>query len=62
METVTDFIFLGSKITVEGDGSSEIKRRLLLGRKEEGRGGRHAPCDLKYPQEAHATQHGDAQG
>ena len=33
METVTDFIFLGSKITVDGDGSHEIKRRLILGRK-----------------------------
>ena len=33
METVTDFIFLGSKITTEGDCSHEIKRRLLLGRK-----------------------------
>jgi len=33
IETVTDFIFLGSKITVEGDCSHEIKRRLLLGRK-----------------------------
>ena len=33
METVTDFIFLGSKITVGGDYSCEIKRRLLLGRK-----------------------------
>ena len=33
METVTDFIFLGSKITVGGDCSCEIKRRLLLGRK-----------------------------
>ena len=33
METVTDFIFLGSKITVDGDYSHEIKRRLLLGRK-----------------------------
>ena len=33
METVTDFIFLGSKITVESDCSREIKRRLLLGRK-----------------------------
>ena len=32
METVTDFIFLGSKITVDSDGSHEIKRRLLLGR------------------------------
>ena len=33
METVTDFIFLGSKITVDGECSHEIKRRLLLGRK-----------------------------
>ena len=33
METVIDFIFLGSKITVDGDGSHEIKRHLLLGRK-----------------------------
>ena len=41
VETVTDFIFLGSKITVDGDYSHEIKRHLLLGRsklwqKEEG--------------------------
>ena len=33
METLTDFIFLGSKITVDGDCSHEIKRHLLLGRK-----------------------------
>ena len=33
MEVVTDFIFLGSKITVDGDCSHEIKRCLLLGRK-----------------------------
>ena len=33
METVTDFILGGSKITVDGDCSHEIKRRLLLGRK-----------------------------
>ena len=32
METVTDFIFLGSKITADGDCSHEIKRRLLLGK------------------------------
>ena len=32
VETVSDFIFLGSKITAEGDYSNEIKRRLLLGR------------------------------
>ena len=34
METVTDLIFLGSKITADGDCSHEIKRHLLLGRKE----------------------------
>ena len=34
MKTVTDFIFLGSKITADGDCSHEIKRRLLLGRKD----------------------------
>ena len=33
METVSDFIFLGSKITADGDCRHEIKRRLLLGRK-----------------------------
>ena len=33
METVTGFIFLGSKITADGDCSHEIKRRLLFGRK-----------------------------
>ena len=33
VEIVTDFIFLGSKITVDGDSSHEIKRCLLLGRK-----------------------------
>ena len=33
METVTDFIFLGSKITADGDCIHEIKRHLLLGRK-----------------------------
>ena len=33
METVTDFIFLGSKITADGDRGHEIKRHLLLGRK-----------------------------
>ena len=34
METLTDFIFLGSKITADADCSHEIKRRLLLGRKD----------------------------
>ena len=33
METMTDFVFFGSKITADGDCSHEIKRRLLLGRK-----------------------------
>ena len=33
VETMSDFIFLGSKITADGDGSHEIKRHLLLGRK-----------------------------
>ena len=33
VETVTDFLFLGSKITVDGDCSHEIRRQLLLGRK-----------------------------
>ena len=33
VETITDFIFLGSKITADGDYSHEIKRCLLLGRK-----------------------------
>ena len=34
METVTDFVFLGSKITADGDCSHEIKRHLLLGRRK----------------------------
>ena len=34
VETVSDFIFLGSKITADGDCSHEIKRRILLGRKD----------------------------
>ena len=33
METVTEFVFLGSKVTTDGDCSHEIKRHLLLGRK-----------------------------
>ena len=33
MKTMTDFIFLGSKITVDGDCGQEVKRHLLLGRK-----------------------------
>ena len=34
VETMTDFIFLGSKVTADGDCSHEIKRRLILGRKD----------------------------
>ena len=34
METMTDFIFLGSKVSADGDCSQEIKRRLILGRKD----------------------------
>ena len=34
VETMTDFIFLGSKVTADGDCSQEIKRRLILGRKD----------------------------
>ena len=41
METVTDFIFLGSKITLDGDGSREIKRCLLLGKKTYGKPRQH---------------------
>ena len=37
METVTDFIFMGSKITADGDCSHDIKRRLLLGRYDQPR-------------------------
>ena len=33
METVTDFLFLGSRVTADGDSSHEIKRHLFLGRK-----------------------------
>ena len=41
METETDLIFLGSKITADGDCSHEIKRRLLLGRKARTNLGKH---------------------
>ena len=45
METVTDFIFLGPKITADGDCSHEIKRCLLLGRK--------AMTNLAYKKQRH---------
>ena len=45
METVTDFIFLGSKITADGDRSHEIKRHLLLGSRDvPGERGRLSSC------------------
>ena len=52
METVTDFIFLGSKITADGDCSLEIKRHLLLGRQHI-KNQRHyfankGPCSQSY--------------
>ena len=47
METVTDFIFLGSKITADGDCSHEIKRCLFLGRKN----------DEKYRQQVKKQRH-----
>ena len=41
VETVSDFIFLGSKITADGDCSNEIKRHLLLGRRQHTKKQRH---------------------
>ena len=54
METVTDFIFLGSKITVDDDCSHKIKRHLLLGRRvmrylESGLKGRDSILPMKIP-------------
>ena len=46
VETVADFIFLGSKITADGDCSHEIKRRLLLGRQVTLTPGREAWCAM----------------
>ena len=48
METLTDFIFLGSKITVDGDCSHEIKRRLLLERKSHDQPGKHIKKQRYY--------------
>ena len=47
-ETMTDFIFLGSKITADGDCSHEIKRRLLLGRKNYGKPRQHIKKQTHY--------------
>ena len=49
VETVSDFTFLGSKITADGDCSHEIKRRLLLGRKV-----MTSPLDCKEIQPVHS--------
>ena len=48
METVTDFIFLDSKITADGDCSHEIKRQLLLGRKAVDQPRQHAKKQGRY--------------
>ena len=48
METVTDLIFLGSKITADGDCSHEIKRRLLLGEKSYGKPRQHVKKQNHY--------------
>ena len=57
METVTDFIFLGSKITVEDDCRHEIKRRLLLGRKAmTNRDGILKSRDITLPTQVHIVK------
>ena len=57
METVTDFIFLGSKITADGDCSHEIKRCLLLGRKAMTHLGSVLKCrDITLPTKVHLVK------
>ena len=57
MKTVTDFIFLGSKITADSDRSHEIKRRLLLGRKVMSNLGRILKSrDITLPTKVHLTK------
>ena len=57
METVTDFIYLGSKITADSDRSHEIKRRLLLGRKVMSNLGRILKSrDITLPTKVHLTK------
>ena len=56
METVTDFIFLGSKITADGDCSHEIKRRLLLERKAMSNLDRVVQRDITLPTEVHIVK------
>ena len=57
METVTNFIFLGSKMTVDGDYSHEIKRHLLLGRKAMANLGRVLKSrEITLPTNAHINK------
>ena len=57
METVTDFISLGSKITADGDCSHEIKRRLLLGRKVmTNLEGRFKSRNITFPTKVHLVK------
>ena len=57
VETVTDFIFLGSKITADGDCSHEIKRRLLLGRKATTNLDSILKCrDITLPKKVHTAK------
>ena len=57
VDTVADFIFLGSKITADGDCSHEIKRRLLLGRKATTNLDSILKCrDLTFPTKVHLVK------
>ena len=57
MDTVTDFIFLGYKITIDGDCSHEIKRHLLLGRKAmTNRGSILKSRDITWPTKVHLVK------
>ena len=57
VETVTDFIFLGSKIIADGDCSHEMKRRLLLGRKAMTNLGSILKCrDITLPTKIHLVK------
>ena len=62
-ETVADFIFLGSKITADGDCSHEIKRRLLLGRKVmTNLDSIFKSRDITLPTKVHLVKHGFSSG
>jgi len=56
VETVTDFIFLGSKITANGDCSLEIKRHLLLGRKAMPNLDSVLKTDITLPTKVHGVE------